>query len=301
MISYFYPPLAGMGMLRTLKFAKFLPRYNWIPIILTPKNARGFVYCEESEGILDDIEIIRSRYFDLEAFIFKLFGLRPDIPVAAQIIRTEKDKTAKRILLKRLPFFSKFIRNWLFFPDSNIGWYPFALEKGLEYIKHRKVDLIYSTSPPETSHLIAYSLKRRTGLPWVADFRDLWTQNLYRDLSHLRCQVERVLEKKIVQAADSSIVVSKPLADSFKALHEDIVALLYVGVLESNPGNKKLRITGEGKELLEKVSDKLSKDECEKISKVIDEIRPRIVSIDAEQELATMLSRRRRRGRRRFF
>ena len=88
---------------------------------------------------------------------------------------------------------------------------------------------------------------------------------------------------------------------SSKALHEDIVALLYVGVLETNPRNKKLRITGDGKELLEKVSDKLSKDECEKISKVIDEIRPRIVSIDAEQELATMLSRRRRRGRRRFF
>jgi len=85
---------------------------------------------------------------------------------------------------------------------------------------------------------------------------------------------------------------------SSKELKEDMVALLYVGLIETNPKNKKLRITGLGKELLEKVS--IPKEEADRIASAIEELRSRIQSIDAEvemtiRELARMMRRRRRR------
>jgi glycosyltransferase involved in cell wall biosynthesis len=63
-------------------------------------------------------------------------------------------------------------------PDTYIGWYPFAVREALRIASAEKIDAIYSTSPPETSHLIASRVHAKTGIPWVADFRDPW-MNLY--------------------------------------------------------------------------------------------------------------------------
>ncbi|HIQ04010.1 MAG TPA: hypothetical protein EYH40_06310 [Desulfurococcales archaeon] len=124
--------------------------------------------------------------------------------------------------------------------------------------------------------------------------------NVYGEIS------EKALHYLVKELKDKGFELKYNFIDiagvpSSKTLHEDVVALLYVGILESNPRNKKLRLTNEGKELLEKASNKLSKDECEKLLKIINEVKPKIIPIDAEQELATMLLRRRGRGRRRSF
>ncbi len=82
-----------------------------------------------------------------------------------------------------------------------------------------------------------------------------------------------------------------------KKLRDDIVALLYLGLLELNSVTKKIRVTGEGKEFLEK--EVIKGDEREKLKLLLEEVKNKIISIDAEYELSTLLSRRRR-GRRRF-
>ncbi len=83
-----------------------------------------------------------------------------------------------------------------------------------------------------------------------------------------------------------------------KELKEDIIALLYLGLIETNPRNKKLRITSEGLEFLERNVDRLGENK-EKIAGLVEELRPKIIPIDAEQELSFKLLRVSRRRRRR--
>jgi glycosyltransferase involved in cell wall biosynthesis len=78
------------------------------------------------------------------------------------------------------------------------------------------VDAIYSTAPPPSAHLVAYALKGLSGLPWVADFRDLWTENPYRDagVGPLRTRVERKLEASVLSKADTVLTISDVMRSS---------------------------------------------------------------------------------------
>lgn len=104
-------------------------------------------------------------------------------------------------------------------------------------------------------------------------------------------------EKNIDLGYDFLVIGNVP---SSKDLKMDLVALLYVGALETNPKNKKLRVTSMGKELLGKVN--LGKEELDKIAANAKEYEAKVKSIDAEVELTVkMLSSTRRRRRRRFI
>ena len=101
-------------------------------------------------------------------------------------------------------------------PDAQIGWLPFCLNRGLSLVRNGGVDLIYSTADPFTDHLIALLLSRLSGRPWVADFRDPWTQDIiYRDVGRLRRRIDEALEFLFLSRADRVIVVSSSMGDSF--------------------------------------------------------------------------------------
>ncbi|MFX6461567.1 hypothetical protein ABTG33_18475, partial [Acinetobacter baumannii] len=74
----------------------------------------------------------------------------------------------------------KKMKKYLLVPDDQILWFPYAMKKGLEIFKQHQIDVVFSTSGPYTNHLVGLYLKRKTGLPWIADFRDPWTQNMHR-------------------------------------------------------------------------------------------------------------------------
>ena len=224
MIAYFYPPLAGMGMLRTLKFAKYLPKFGWQSVILTPRNGRSYAYCEESEGDLPRAEIIRTNFADIDLGIYKFFGCTTPSTQRNDNHPTQPLKVRPEAV-RRL---SGYIWEWINFPDGAIGWYPFAVQAGKDYISRKGVDLIYSTSSPETSHLIACYLKKKTGLPWVADFRDLWTANPYYDRSSFRKRIEKVVESHILKHADAAITVSKVLAHKMHSYLPFLNGKIYV-------------------------------------------------------------------------
>ena len=65
----------------------------------------------------------------------------------------------------------------LFIPDPKIGWILFSIFKAIYIIKKEKISLIYSTSPPYTTSLIALLTKFFTKTIWICDFRDIWTNN----------------------------------------------------------------------------------------------------------------------------
>ena len=105
----------------------------------------------------------------------------------------------------------EWLKGWVAYPDFAKGWIPFATESVAALARQEKVDAILTTSPPESAHIIGARAKTLLGVPWIADFRDLWTQNLTAP-AHSSHRLRVRLEKKY-QAADALVTVSTPWRD----------------------------------------------------------------------------------------
>jgi glycosyltransferase involved in cell wall biosynthesis len=112
-----------------------------------------------------------------------------------------------------MPFYAlRATPKWIFIPDINVGWLPFAVRRGEQIIKKEGIDVIYATAPIYTSLLIACLLKRRTGKPLVIDFRDPWTQNVFTKYpTKLHRKIEEKLEKYVLMTADYIITATEPM------------------------------------------------------------------------------------------
>ncbi|MCX8010629.1 MAG: glycosyltransferase, partial [Ignavibacteria bacterium] len=103
---------------------------------------------------------------------------------------------------------SVFLRLNLFLPDAKVGWLPYAVRKGIEIIRTEKIDAIISSGPPHTCHLIARNIKRRTGVKWIADFRDPWTDiDYYSGMRRTKLAewLDSKLERSVLKEADAII------------------------------------------------------------------------------------------------
>ncbi len=191
MVAYYFPPLAGAGVQRSLKFARYLPDFGWQPHVLTVDS--------KSERLQDA-------------------AMKTEIPPSVAVFRTRIAQ-----LPRQLPWrLRNFIARWLLLIDEHIGWYPFAVPMALKLIRSQSLQAIYTTSYPYTAHLIGLALKQRTGLPWVADFRDPWVDN-FSAPPPTRWHAQFVLrqESKVVAQADRVLVVSEPMRQLFLAIHPD--------------------------------------------------------------------------------
>ncbi|MFC1997626.1 glycosyltransferase, partial [Chloroflexota bacterium] len=104
-------------------------------------------------------------------------------------------------------------------PDPEVLWCLPAIRKGKTILQSSPIQIIFSTSSPETNHLVAMRLKKITGLPWVADFRDGWLfepLRTIRNTSQIRKKIENYLENKVINAADKVITVNNTIARDFK-------------------------------------------------------------------------------------
>ncbi|MBN1552613.1 glycosyltransferase [bacterium] len=114
---------------------------------------------------------------------------------------------------------SHWIRSNVFVPDARVGWVPGAVRVGMKLIQQQKVDLIFTSSPPHSSQLIGYFLKKKTGLPWVVDLRDPWTDIRYYEFLNRSIPTRRAdawMEGKVLKTADRIITVSDALSNAFK-------------------------------------------------------------------------------------
>lgn len=233
MIAYNYPPLAGMGMLRSLKLAKYLPTFGWKPIILTVSTSvvkhisSPYWICDESEGNLPNVNIIRTKFFSLNLLSKYLTSIFPHTRSNKYVdnANVNKTQTSKSIIRN---FLLSFYNKWLLFPDNTITWYPFAVRQSLQYIKKQRINLIFSTSLPITSHIIARSISRKANVPWVADFRDPWSRPHYNDSGSLRKRIDTLIETSVISSADALTTVSEPLRDRLIEVHKDFENGIFV-------------------------------------------------------------------------
>ncbi len=206
-IAYCFPPMQVIGSQRPYGLAKYLKHFGWDPTVLTIRHAGNF-----PRGI----RVLPTEYSDRIASIKRLAGFNPAAGVHQQMgIPVTKHFSYPALRSKAIKAFRELVA----FPDEEIGWYGHAVETASRLMDEEKIDAIISTSFPVTSHLVAKKLKQKYGVPWIADLRDLWTQNHYYGKFEAVRFLERRLELKTLSCADALVTISQPLADALKGLH----------------------------------------------------------------------------------
>lgn len=201
-VSFYWPPSGGGGVQRWLKFAKLLPEHGWDPIVVTPSNPDVPVTDPSLQSeVSNHIEVWTFPIWEPSRVLRALGVGRPSS-------RLGSDGGRPTSLLGRLVLW---VRGNLFVPDARVGWVNPTTQRLLQKLQDTPVDVIVTTGPPHSMHLIGLALKRATGLPWVADFRDPWSTMDYLDDFALSPKTRRRiqdLEREVVQTADCVVVTS---------------------------------------------------------------------------------------------
>jgi glycosyltransferase involved in cell wall biosynthesis len=212
-ITYYWPPAGGSGVQRWLKFVKYLQNSDIESIVYTVDNAN---YPKEDKTLLHEvpanIKILKQPIWEPTNLLFwkKKEAQKGDVSNAVN------------------SGFLSFIRGNFFIPDPKIFWVNSSVKFLHQYLKENKVDVVISTGPPHSMHLIAQKLKQKTNIKWIADFRDPWS-NLYyneefKQLSFAKKKNEK-LENSVFKNADCILTVSNSLKKEFdqKAARVEVI------------------------------------------------------------------------------
>ncbi len=217
-ITYYWPPSGGSGVQRWVKFVKYLRDYDWEPIIYTPSNPE-FPEIDHTleKDIPGDIEIITTPIWEPYTFYKKFVGLKRDTKLKTGII----NKRNSTSLTSRI---SLWIRGNLFIPDARKFWIKPSISFLSSYLKNKNVDAIVTNGTPHSLHLIGLELKKKFNLPWLADFRDPWTNiDFYSELmlTSWADKKHHKLEKEVITTADCVTVTTPGTKSDFLADYPD--------------------------------------------------------------------------------
>ena len=211
-ICYYWPPCGGGGVQRWLKFAKFLPEFGWDPLIFTPENPEYPVIDHSLEkDIHPDLKILKLPIWEPYRLYNKFTGRKKnERPDAAFTTENKKSALKEKV--------SNWIRSNLFIPDARKFWIKPSVRFLTNYLKSNPVDVLVTTGPPHSMHLIGYYLTKKVKIKWVADFRDPWTNiDFYAELllTSWADKKHHKLEKLVLQNADHLIAVGNNMKDEF--------------------------------------------------------------------------------------
>lgn len=204
-ITYYWPPSGGAGVQRWLKFSKYLPEFGYEPIILTVEEAEAS-YAQLDYSLLQEVSPALSVH---KTKTFEPYNLYRKLSNKKEIPYGGFSNQKKITFFEKL---SRFIRGNLFIPDPRRGWNKYALKKALELIHEQQIEVVITSGPPHSTHLIGKKIKDKTNIRWIADFRDPWTDiYYYKELYHLGLAtlLDRHLEKIVLSNADKIITVSE--------------------------------------------------------------------------------------------
>jgi glycosyltransferase involved in cell wall biosynthesis len=187
LLAYVFPPLGGGGVQRSAKFVKYLPRHGWMPTVITTS---AVWYGVRDQSLVNDIppevRVLSSPENDILRRSASLLSRRQWIP-------------------SRLRDLPAQVLTW---PDPMSGWIPGALAVTLRELRTGRYDVLMTTSAPYSAHVVGALARRITGVPWVADFRDEWSQNPELDQPELLKRWSGRVERSIVSTCDHVIVTT---------------------------------------------------------------------------------------------
>jgi len=235
-----FPPLKTIGRIRTVKFAEHLRTHGWKTVVVTlePSGQEPNYDPKLLAEIAEGVEVIRLPLVDIEAGIARFAKRILGRSVAPSSTRSTSGATAEPVRKPIVAVSAKpslldrahcavrwFLKNFIYIPDSYAPWAKAATQACLRICADRKIDAIYTTLPPFSSAYVGYQIRRKTGLPWIADYRDLWYGDVLREwLPEWRKRLELRIEKRLLKAADMVITVSEPKTDYMRRLHPAVTA-----------------------------------------------------------------------------
>jgi len=204
-ISYYWPPAGGPGVQRVVKFAKYLPQFGWDPVILTVRDGEYPAIDPTLEAeIPERVKVYKTSSLEFFSLFKRLTGRKKEDRIATTILKEEKPRLKDRIF--------RWIRYNFFIPDARVGWVQYAVEEGRRILREEQPAVILCTSPPHSAQLIARRLSKESGIPWVADFRDPWTDAYWLRalVNYPRAYRKNLrLERAVLREANAVITVSK--------------------------------------------------------------------------------------------
>jgi len=200
-IAYYWPPAGGSGVQRFLKFVKYLREYGWEPVVYVPENADYPVLDTKLlSDVPENLEVIKQPIW--EPFtLYKMFtGKGKNAKMSINLTTHDKKPGLKENI-------SLWIRGNIFIPDAKTFWIKPSVNFLTEYLKKNPVEAMVTTAPPPSLQVIGLQLHRKLNIPWVADFRDPWTEidyyaelklSAWADAKHKRLEKEVLTEANVV-------------------------------------------------------------------------------------------------------
>ena len=230
-IIYYWPPCGGVSVLRNLKFVKYFRDFGWEPVVFAPKDANYPVIDTTTfKDIPPGIEVIKTKALEPFAIFNLLQGRKMNTRVKDVFLVRE----AKPGIMHKL---GVWIRGNFFIPDARMLWISPSVKYLRKYLKTNPVDAIISYGPPHSTHRIAYHLHQETGIPWIADFQDPWTQIDYFEkfmLTDFARKKHLVQEMEVLKTADKVVMVSKSWAKDMAELGDRPVEYIPFGFDEDD-------------------------------------------------------------------
>ena len=217
-ISYYFPPYNTIGAVRVGKMAKYLHTMGHEIMVVSAKDQPLQPTLEVE---IPSEKVIYTDWININAIPMLFLGGRDKIAAKGFSI-----DDFNRNLLRCLGNVYKMFLN---FPDGQIGWYPYGVRAARQLLKTWRPDIIYASAIPYTSLLIAYKISQEYHLPWVAEFRDLWTDHHHYIYPGMRRRIEQKLERKILKTAKGAVTVSKPLAEILRRKYDIPVKVILNG------------------------------------------------------------------------
>src|SRR4051794_22543279 len=190
-VAYYFPPVGGIGSIRIVRFAEHLPEFGWDATVLAPQATP---HAADPRLRYPEEHVVRSRSLELSR-------LKQLIPQASADGNDGGARAAARTAGR------------LLYPDPQIGWFPGAIVAGRRAVRHGSFEAIVSSSFPITAHLVAGRLSRMAGLPWIAEFRDPWSDVL--PASYPLRRRAAALERTIAAEATNVVMPTPTWADHY--------------------------------------------------------------------------------------
>ncbi|MBW3544020.1 MAG: glycosyltransferase family 4 protein [Bacteroidetes bacterium] len=232
LISYYWPPSGGVGVQRWLKLSKYLPGEGWRPVVLTPDNPAFDLRDPALEKeVSAEVEVLRLPIWEPYHLATLLTGKKGSSINYGVALENKGNKLSSRLM--------HWLRGNLLLPDPRVFWTHPASRFAQDLLEKNEIQAIITTGPPHSMHLIGRKLKKASGLPWIADFRDPWSEwDVLRRMhtGKWAMQYHRKLEKSVLQEADLVIGTTPVMSERLERLGGRKVHTLLNGLdLQSIP------------------------------------------------------------------
>lgn len=202
-ITYYFPPLGGVGVQRVSKFCRYLPRFGWRPVVVAPQPSAFYAADEEMLAEVRHVSLYRVAGLDSFRMRQKLLGpLRPRIDSPLRWI-------ARRF-------------SW---PDTQTAYIPAAFR--LAYRMSEKTHAVFITAPPYSNLLLGRLLKRVANLPLIVDMRDPWVGHPEHDKPGWKRALNRRVERDVLEYADAIIAVTRSHTDDLRKRYQHLAPRIH--------------------------------------------------------------------------